>query len=335
MVVSKGNVAEDHRPPGTRQRASIRALRYSRGFIQQRERPFGPGQVILQAGGLFADRLQGPVELREVAPHQHKTAQRQRPGLDSAHANEHHRRHARRRDQRHQQAVSALRKHQPQPRPHSFVGFVHETGFLPVFLAERLDHPGGTQNLLHHRQSRTLHFFDLARLAAQPPSIRPRYQKNGGRNRQSHDGQLPIDPRGHVDHRQKSNRRGDKRDDSLDDDVLNGGRVVLNPVGGIGRAFAVVVGKRELLHVAEQLRAKGAQQFFSGVRGQQRVDEVAELRQQGDGDQQSDRQRQNAGGRLRHRLGQPEVEERRQRAIVHHVVHGDFQGQRTEQGKGR
>src|SRR5213594_2852566 len=91
--------------------------------------------------------------------------------------------------------------------------------------------------------SAELSIFLTSRDATHPAAIGPRYQKNGRRNRQCHDCQLPIDPRRHVDHRQESDSRGDKRDDSLDDNVLNGSRVVLNPVSRICRAFAVVVGK--------------------------------------------------------------------------------------------
>ena len=173
---------------------------------------------------------------------------------------------------------------------------MHETFFLTAFLAERLYHAGGAQYFVHHRQGGAFHFLDLTRLATHPEPVGPRHQKNGRRHRQGNNCQLPVDPRRHVDHRQEGEGRGEKRDHAIDDDFLHGRRVILNPVGRIGRALSVVVGKRKPLHMTEQLGAKAPQQFFARVSRQQRVGKVTKLRQHRHANQQSDRQRQQTGG---------------------------------------
>ena len=65
--------------------------------------------------------------------------------------------------------------------------------------------------------------------------------------------EVPVDAQGHVEHRDDGGRRHDEGDDSVDDDVLNGGRVVLNAIQGVTCSARVVVGERQALNLPKQL----------------------------------------------------------------------------------
>src|SRR6266487_2367601 len=55
------------------------------------------------------------------------------------------------------------------------------------------------------------------------------------------DGEAPIEPEGHVDHSRKGDRRAHQRDEPVDHQGPDGGRVQLDAVHGIGGADRVVV----------------------------------------------------------------------------------------------
>ena len=112
---------------------------------------------------------------------------------------------------------------------------------------------------MHHGQGRAFELFYCPRLAAQAPLVGPGDQDEDGGDGQGHQRQLPVDARRDVDHPGQGEGRADEGHEAVDGNGLDGRGIVLDAVGGIGRALRVVVHEREALDVAEELTPEAQQ----------------------------------------------------------------------------
>ena len=172
------------------------------------------------------------------------------------------------RDQPHHQIEVTLRQREADAAAHTLIGAAQEARALAFLLAERLDHAQRSQRFVHDGQRGALELPRLARLPAQPGSIEPGRQEQRRRHGQGHDRQLPIQPQHHVDHADEGGGRAYRGDETLDDDLLEGRGIVLNPVHGVRRARRVMIRQRQPLEMAKHRTAELQDERFAGRGGE-------------------------------------------------------------------
>ena len=80
--------------------------------------------------------------MAEISHHEQEVTEAQFSGFDVADAEAKHARHTRGCKQRNGDPIAAFRQRLLETGLHSFVGLLHETAFLPLFLAECPHYPG-------------------------------------------------------------------------------------------------------------------------------------------------------------------------------------------------
>ena len=103
---------------------------------------------------------------------------------------------------------------------------------------------------------------------------------------------MQVHTRGNVEHRSQCAQSGKDGNDSLNDDVLDRGRVILQPISQVIGAGSIVERHWQPLHVAEQLGAKIPDQPFGGAGLQVPGDQGLQLIDERDPEQQSHRNHQ-------------------------------------------
>ena len=121
-----------------------------------------------------------------------------------------------------------------------------------------------------------------------------REEQDGGDGKRD-EGELPIDPRGHVDHAGDGHDCGKERDQAADGDGLDGGGVVLDPVRGVRRSPRIVIRERETFGVVEKTAAELKEQLLAGVSGQHQAAELLQLLEERDEYEEPCRNQQDTG----------------------------------------
>ena len=195
-----------------------------------------------------------------------------------------------------------------------------EARVLVIFAAERLDHADGTERFGHHRHRRTVQALNLLPAYAQRLAECPRQHVQHRRHAKRDERKLPVDPGNDDDHADQRERRRDHRDEAVERDALDRVSVVLNAIGRVAGAAAVVVRERQPLDMAEQLGAKVLQQTFRGVGVQHPRQHALDLSQQGEPQNQRGEEHEHRHVRGLHRARRQHAHESRHRLGRHMVV---------------
>ena len=210
-------------------------------LIEQRERPLGAREVGLQRRRLLADRLQGLVQLPQVGHCHQELAEGQEVRLHVVHADEQHRTGAKRRREPDEQPVASFRQRHADACRHAFARALGEPLGLSLLPTEHLHDAEGAQRFLDDRECGALELLDVALLAPHTWAIQARQAEQRWRHGQRHERQLPVQPGRDHDHGAQCDRCSDEGDDSLDHDLVDHRRVLLNAIQRIGRALGIVV----------------------------------------------------------------------------------------------
>ena len=229
------------------------------------------------------------------------------------------------------EAVAAFEQREADADRHPLTGATDEPVGLARLLAEGLDHAQGPQRLLHHRQRRTLQPFRTPRLATHARAIDARHEKQRRRDGQRDEGELPVQPRGHGDHRHEGDRRGGERNDGFDHNILDRGGVLLDAVDGVGGSSRVVIRGGQPLDLVHEAGSEPEDQPLPDVGAQQRARERLHLTDRCHGHEQADRQQQGRVGGRRGSVRDERLQQRRQRVSTQNRIHHDLERHRSEQ----
>ena len=243
-TVVEGDVSERHGARSAGQRARVGLFDHLRRLVEQREASLGAGQVRLQGGRLPGHGFQRVIELREITHQQEQRPQGEGAGLDLADPDEQHRSHPQGGGQSDHHAVLALDERQTNPRSHAFGGAAYEAVLLPFLSDESLDDAQAAQHFLDDPQSGLFEGLHLVRAAAKSAPIASPKHEDDGRNPHRNQRQLPGGCQRHIEHPRHHEGRADQGNDAVDRNRLNGGRVVLHAVEGLGGTPRIVKQER-------------------------------------------------------------------------------------------
>ena len=334
-VIRKRHVAERDRAGASRERAGIRTFDHLRQLVEDRERALGARERRLQIGDQLAQRAERRIELRQVGHDHQQASQRQRARLHVEHADGQRQRGAERGGHADEELEAALKEGDLHLFGNPLRGLADEARVLVIFAAERLDDTDGAERFGDHRHRRAVQPLDLLPAPAQRLAECSRQQIQDRSDAEGNQGELPVDPRDHDDHADERQRRRHHRNEAVEGDALDGIGVVLNAVGRIAGAAAVVVRERQALDVAEQLGAEILQQLLARVGVQHPRQDALDLAQQREREHQRGDEHEHRRVRRLHRRGRQEGDERRHRLRADHGVHGQLDWQRHEQRQRR
>src|SRR5690242_21709403 len=101
---------------------------------------------------------------------------------------------------------------------------------------------------------------------------------------------MKINAGADVHHAHQRESGGDEGNDALDSYVLNGVRVVLDAVDGVGGPVTVMEGEGQALDVVEKFGAEVPNQLLTGVGLQVPAGQTLKIGEQSDGEEQGDRE---------------------------------------------
>src|SRR5205823_6170588 len=139
---------------------------------------------------------------------------------------------------------------------HSLTGAHAKASVFQFFLPKSFYHANRGEGFVQHQHRGTVEFlYAIPAFARATAGLACQIEERGGET-ESDRGQYPVDARRHVEHAQKTQAGGDERDNSLQEDELDGGRIVLNAVRDIIGATPVMEEQAHALRMPEEMAAE-------------------------------------------------------------------------------